>query len=31
MSLGAFDALFLLRGSLDNTRPARTDDLRIAP
>jgi hypothetical protein len=31
MTIGAFDALFLLRGALDSTAPARTSDLRVGP
>ena len=31
MTLGAYDALFLLRGSLDSDSPATTEDLRIRP
>ena len=31
MTIGAFDGLFLLRGALDSSRPAKTDDLHIGP
>jgi hypothetical protein len=31
MVLGAFDALFLLRGSLDSAPPAAVRDMRVGP